>query len=235
MTPARRINPELVLVHWLVALVVLCALSAIVLRGLMPAGHPWRPALRHTHLVAGQLVLLGALVRVAVRWRSTLAPLPGAPLWQLWASRATHALLYVVMLGQPLTGVLFMQAGDKDVALFGLVWPQLVGSSTDLHFQLKDAHLLMGNLAMGLIALHAGAALWHHLVRRDDTLRRMLMLRAAPVGAADRPADLPGTRAPSAGAVASRSIDRARARAADAAPIRADVPAARDPRSQPAE
>jgi hypothetical protein len=55
-------------------------------------------------------------------------------------------------------------------------------------------------------------------VRRDDTLRRMLTLRAAPAAGAGPQPEMPGTRAPSAGAVAVQSIDRARARPVDAAP-----------------
>ena len=35
-------------------------------------------------------------------------------------------------------------------------------------------HRLMAWSLVGLIVLHAGAALWHQLVRRDGTLRKML-------------------------------------------------------------
>jgi hypothetical protein len=92
----------------------------------------------------------------------------------VWAARGLHALLYVVMLAQPVTGLLFMQAGDKTVSLAGITWPTLVPSDAELHFQLKDLHILTGQVLYALIALHVAAALWHHHVRRDDTLRRML-------------------------------------------------------------
>ena len=56
--------------------------------------------------------------------------------------------------------------------------------------QLGEAHETLGLLLLGLIALHAAAALYHHFWRRDDTLRAMLpqgkgagMHRVAPMKA----------------------------------------------------
>ena len=208
----RRANPELVWLHWLMALMVLCALTAIVSRGLMPSGHPWRPVLRNTHLVTGQLIFVACLLRLVVRWRHPLPPLPGTRPLAVWAARGLHALLYVVMLLQPVTGLLFMQAGDKTVSLGGFTWPMLVASDAELHFQLKDLHAATGQMLYVLIGLHVAAALWHHHVRRDDTLRRMLPWkhRAAP---APEPAPAPQPLA-RPGDVAAQAIDGARQQAA---------------------
>jgi Prokaryotic cytochrome b561 len=119
-----------------------------------------------------------------------------------------HGLLYAALLAQPVTGLLFMQAGDKTVSLAGLSWPMLVGSDAELHFQLKDLHVLTGQALYALIGLHVAAALWHHHVRRDDTLRRMLpWRRAAPTTPAPHPPPRPG-------ALAAQAIDGARQQAA---------------------
>jgi cytochrome b561 len=37
---------------------------------------------------------------------------------------------------------------------------------------------LFGNALVVVVALHAAAALWHHFIGRDDTLRRMLPRQA---------------------------------------------------------
>lgn len=213
---SRRADPELVWLHWLMALLVLCALTAIVGRGLLPAGHDWRPVLRATHVVIGQVIFLSCLLRLVVRWRHPLPPLPGTRPAGVWAARAVHALLYAVMLAQPVTGLLFMQAGEKSVSLGGLVWPTLVLPDSDLHFLLKDLHVVAGQALYGLIALHVAAALWHHHVRRDDTLRRMLpwgRRTAAPSSAPPAPAS---PRPPSP---AARAVEGARLPAAAAPPI----------------
>ena len=93
----------------------------------------------------------------------------------LLAARATHALFYVVMIGAPLSGWA-MVSTDKikfPTVLFGLVrWPHLplpaaINESTEV------AHSLLGWLLPALIALHVGAALWHHL-QKDEVLARMV-------------------------------------------------------------
>ncbi|WP_206692536.1 cytochrome b/b6 domain-containing protein [Azospirillum sp. INR13] len=43
----------------------------------------------------------------------------------------------------------------------------------------KEIHELAANLILALAALHMAAALWHHLVRRDGVLGRMLPDRQA--------------------------------------------------------
>jgi len=174
------VNRDLVLLHWLVALLFLIAVTGIVGRGWLPSEHPFRPLLRSAHIAVGQCIFLLALVRVAVRWRHPPPAAHAVAPWQARASQGAHALLYVVMFLQPLSGVLFMQAGDKPVGLFGWSWPTVMPSDAELHFALKDLHGFVGNAFYALITLHVGAALWHHYVLRDDTLRRMRPWRTTP-------------------------------------------------------
>lgn len=207
------------------ALLVLGAVAVIVGRGLLPSGHAWRPVLRSTHLVLGQLIFAACLVRLVVRWCHPLPPLPGSNRWASWAARGLHGLFYVVLLAQPVTGVLFMQAGDKAVSLAGFTWPAMVPSNPELHFQLKDAHVLAGQVLYVLIALHVGAALFHHHVLRDDTLRRMLPwgrpTRLAPPAAWPDNTSLPQAATPAALAV--QAIDDARLPARPAHAVAAPV------------
>jgi cytochrome b561 len=43
---------------------------------------------------------------------------------------------------------------------------------------LEDVHEALATAAYWLVGLHAAAALWHHFVLRDATLRRMLPVRS---------------------------------------------------------
>jgi cytochrome b561 len=52
--------------------------------------------------------------------------------------------------------------------------PALIGRDRPLARQLLEAHGTVGYLLLGLIAVHASAALYHHFWRRDDTLDAML-------------------------------------------------------------
>jgi cytochrome b561 len=51
--------------------------------------------------------------------------------------------------------------------------PDLVPTSEPLFRRLTAVHRWLADGLVALVALHAGAALGHHLVRRDDSLARM--------------------------------------------------------------
>ena len=193
--PHRRLpSRELRLLHWMVALLVVVAVSGILARQWLPAGHEYRPLMRAVHLTAGQLVLVAAVLRLVARLRSPMNTDPAMPWFQAWTARLVHFGLYAVIFLQPVTGILFSQAGDKKVMLFGLEWPQLVGSNVDLHFALKYAHQNIAVGLYGLLSIHVAAALWHHFVKRDNTLRHMLGLAArtaTPATAEAEPTPVP--------------------------------------------
>ena len=91
-----------------------------------------------------------------------------------YAAGLVHGLLYAFMLGMPLVGWLVLSASGKPVPFFFFELPSLVAPDESLADQAENLHEAVGQAGYFLIALHAAAALFHHYVRRDDTLRRML-------------------------------------------------------------
>jgi cytochrome b561 len=88
----------------------------------------------------------------------------------------------------PLLGWLMMSAKGKAVPFFGLQLPALIAPDKALAHNFEDIHEAVGVIGYYLIGLHAGAALFHHYLMRDNTLRRMLPGRRAslsPAGCAD--------------------------------------------------
>ena len=53
---------------------------------------------------------------------------------------------------------------------------------------MKSAHEVLGQAVLGLAFIHAAAALWHHYVRKDDVLTRMLPKRGSPAKPSSTPA-----------------------------------------------
>ena len=51
--------------------------------------------------------------------------------------------------------------------------PALLAENEDLAHQLEDLHKLLANIFYFLIGFHVLAALYHHFIRKDDTLKRM--------------------------------------------------------------
>ncbi len=62
-----------------------------------------------------------------------------------------------------------MKIPSSDLAL-----PSPFAVNREVALSLKGLHVWLGNAFYWVIGLHVLAALWHHLIRRDDTLRRML-------------------------------------------------------------
>jgi len=79
------------------------------------------------------------------------------------------------MIGMPLSGWTMSSAFGRSVNLFGFgTLPDFVAKNQALGEQLATVHGLLGYTLIGAVLLHAGAALNHHFIKKDATLRRML-------------------------------------------------------------
>jgi cytochrome b561 len=167
-----------IVLHWLMA-VVLIALVAV---GLYMARLPdvgfdttkIRLILYHKEL--GILALALATLRLA--WRVTNA-LPrlveNLPDWQKVVARFVHLCFYGLMFALPITGWLMSSAAGFPVSFFGYFYlPDLIPYNDYLAQAFIAVHQWLGYALIPLLIIHAGAALRHHFVLRDDTLRQML-------------------------------------------------------------
>lgn len=128
------------------------------------------------HKSLGLVVLSVMLLRLAWRWRNPPPPAPaGLPLWMRLAATFTHFALYGTLFLQVGLGIAMSFKANAPIAFFDLFsLPNPLTPDKKVAEWLSTAHSWTGNAIVSLIALHAGAALWHHFVRRDDVLRRML-------------------------------------------------------------
>jgi cytochrome b561 len=60
------------------------------------------------------------------------------------------------------------------VPFWGAELPVLINKSIDTARLLKEIHENLATVSYFLIGLHASAAMFHHYVKRDNTLRLML-------------------------------------------------------------
>ena len=164
--------------HWLMLVLLATVYACIELRGIFPRGSDARQMMQTWHFMLGLSVFVLAALRLFVNLLSaTPAALP-ATRWQAFAARAAHLALYALMLGMPLVGWLLLSASGKPIPFFGLDLPALISESRAARRLIKDVHETGGTVFYLLIGLHAAAALYHHYVVRDNTLRRMLPARA---------------------------------------------------------
>lgn len=129
------------------------------------------------HMSFGVVVLLLAIARLIWRVAHPVPLLPGpGPRWQQTVAEITHVLLYLLIVTTPVLGWASASGRGFTVSLFGLIrlpdiLPPLRSSLTGV---LGDVHTVESYALLGLVGLHALAALYHHLILRDETLRRML-------------------------------------------------------------
>ena len=164
--------------HWLMLLLIAAVYACIELRGYYPKGSDIREGMKAWHFMLGLAVLALVVIRVIARVAGTtprITPEPKA--WQNFLARSVHLALYLFMICMPIAGWLVLSASGKPIPFFGLALPPLMGEDRDVAGQLKELHEAVGSFGYYLIGIHAFAALVHHYVMKDDTLRRMLPWR----------------------------------------------------------
>ncbi len=103
------------------------------------------------------------------------APLAGLLGWESVGASIMHALLLAMLIIIPVSGYLISTSAGQGVEVFGLFSiPALVNGGTALRDAAIAVHFYAAYGTAVLILGHAGAALKHHFINRDDTLRRML-------------------------------------------------------------
>lgn len=165
-----------VVLHWLVALTVFGMFGLGLWMRTLDYYSPWYRTAPDIHKSVGILLLLVMLLRLLWRFLSPPpAPLANhGPLTRL-GSRTGHALLYLGLFALLVSGYLISTADGRPIEVFG--WFQVPALITGIPDQEDLAGEIHEYLAWGLVGLavvHALAALKHHFIDRDATLRRML-------------------------------------------------------------
>ena len=165
------------ILHWLgaVAILFMLALGFVMVNFVEAPGR--RFDLYQFHKSLGLFVLALMVVRVVWRFvRTAPAPIATIPDWQARAASAMHALLYALTIALALAGYASVSASPLPlpVALpFGLHAPNLLAPDYALSEGFKQAHHILAALLALCVAVHVAAALKHHFIDRDETLRRM--------------------------------------------------------------
>lgn len=134
-----------------------------------------------THIWIGLIILVVAVVRIP--WRAANPPPKVIPTefgrwlveWTDPASRLMHYALYALLVVVPGFGIALQFAKGHALPLFGLgeIPSPWIADKAFAH-NIKEVHEVLANVLVILAAFHMAAALVHHFVFGDNTLRRML-------------------------------------------------------------
>jgi cytochrome b561 len=130
------------------------------------------------HKAMGFTILVLAAMRIVYRLisRDRFPELPSdMPAWQIGAARGVQGLIYIGLLVQPLSGWL---GSGRAFSFFGLfTLPAATFVTRPIASGLRYVHTHLDWVLIGLIGLHTLGALYHHYIRKDNTL--MSMIRGA--------------------------------------------------------
>jgi len=154
--------------HWLTAVLILVAWWT------GEGGPRARTDPSLIHFTVGLTVLLLTLPRLLARWAGSAPAIEDSqgPLMDL-AVKSGHAVLYLFMIGLPLTGWHAASRVGATGSFFGIELPAIAEPVQGYPGLIAELHETGGTVILFLAGLHVLIALWHQFVRKDGTLARM--------------------------------------------------------------
>jgi cytochrome b561 len=175
IAPAReRFDAVSIALHW-GSVLLLAVVAAAAWRHAQASDAAAASASLTAHRNAGVLLWLLTAARLGWKVRFARPAEPPASIGraQRLAARATQQALYVLLVLQPATGLLQTVLRGRAFPLLGVSVPVLAERNRALVKLFHETHEWGAWALLALIGLHAGAALFHHLVLHDRVLRAM--------------------------------------------------------------
>lgn len=165
------------LLHWITAVAVI----GLFILGLWMVGlnyyDPWYRRAPDIHKSVGVTLILITLIRLVYRFS---VPYPGSlanhSKLEKLAAKLVHIAIYGLLFVMFISGYLITTAQGDPLIVFGglLSIPSTVSGIDNLEDLAGEIHEITAYTLIGLAVLHAAAALKHHVIDKDDTLRRMI-------------------------------------------------------------
>ena len=161
--------------HWLVAIAVVGLFSMGLWMTDLTYYDPWYKQAPDLHKSIGITLLAVYLARLAWRlWDRDPDTIAGHNAIEQKAAHAAHWILYGGLFVVMISGYLISTADGRAISVFGLF--ELPATLTSIDKQEDLAGVIHKWLAISLITVvitHALAALKHHFIDKDTTLKRM--------------------------------------------------------------
>jgi len=162
------------LFHWLIAL----AIFALIFVGFTMSSMESSPdkfELYKMHKASGVVVLILVLLRLIWKYTNkTVEPPADLPSILKLAAKSGHFMLYVFMFLMPISGIMMSRFSGFDVSVFNLFIIPAAEKNTQVAGIFHQIHAIGIWFFIVVIVLHIGAALYHHFIRKDNVLMRMI-------------------------------------------------------------
>ncbi|MFG0607015.1 cytochrome b [Vibrio mimicus] len=161
-------------IHWVSALVVIGMFAVGTWMVDLSYYSEWYRTAPHWHKSVGILLIALTAFRLVWKLLTTSPKIEGAR-WEILTAKSVHHLMYLGLFVLFVSGYLISTEDGRGIDVFN--WFTVPGMGAFFENQADIAGEVHFYTAWGLIllaALHAAAALKHHFIHRDNTLRKML-------------------------------------------------------------
>jgi cytochrome b561 len=127
------------------------------------------------HKLTGLTILFLMILRMLWALTNPKPDLPfGTPSWERWAEHSMHFLLYIVVMAMPTAGWIGAVATGKPAHIGELTFELPIAQSKTVAESAFTIHGYLAITIIVLVSLHILAALYHHFIKKDIILRRMM-------------------------------------------------------------
>jgi cytochrome b561 len=159
--------------HWTIVLLILG--QPLLAKYADSLSGPAKIAPLALHKSLGITILGLAIIRLVWRWLNPVPSTSGLATWERMLARLSHVALYALIFAMPLTGWMMSSARNFPVSWFNLVQlPDLVQPGRETYRLMHDLHGALFAALACVALLHVAGALKHHLIDKNDVLKRML-------------------------------------------------------------
>ncbi len=161
--------------HWIMGLTIIgIIIAGFIMTSLENSDQKW--FIYGTHKALGMTIL--SLIPLRIIWRLMNNDQPrlpkDTPLWQEKLANINIMFLYLCMVLMPLSGFIMSSFGGHPISIFGLITIEpffqkhaLAGNSHEIH------EIFAWAIAIS-VGLHILGALYHHFIKKDNVLKRMI-------------------------------------------------------------
>jgi cytochrome b561 len=162
--------------HWLIAVCIIFMIAlGWTMAEVLPRDYPYHAQLYTLHKSLGVTVLLLVALRLIVRLSRSAPPLPDeVPAREKTLAKLSYFLVYPLMLGTPIIGILMTNAFGMHVPFWGIELPKILPQANRaLGKLLAGWHAYFAYALLAYIVIHVAAVIKHYAKDKVNLLRRM--------------------------------------------------------------
>jgi len=160
--------------HWTIGLMIIIMLIVGFIMGDI-TDLTQRGQVYALHKATGTVLLVFIVLRLLVRLFNVNVLLPSEmPVWQKYAAHTNIYMLYLLMFVMPISGFLMTVLAGRNINIYGIFTISSFMQDKPLAKIFNYIHHYTAFALISCIILHILAALYHHFIRKDKILKRML-------------------------------------------------------------